>query len=253
MVGTAFQGIPRRGGEVFQARYSREGQRRVGDVAAGTYCRDREAHRGDCAIGDGVERGSIRGVWFERGGDSADRTGDEVPVWGMVVRLILLERLLQLLHKPDYALDPGHLGFAPGLFLLLPGLGLPVAQRFLLGFMARFPGTRGIVGSAFGGIAQNRVGLVEQLDVLVSRLAVQVRVIFTYKTAVGAFDFGNRRRRWNFERCIVIWHHTPVLPKPPRPLPTSSTSFHTARATGINKPWAIRSPRFTSTASSRKL
>src|SRR5713101_4080391 len=101
MVGVALQGIPRRGGEVFQARYSREGSRRVGGAAAGTYRRDREAHRGDCATGDGVEHGGIRGVWFERGGDSADRTGDEVPVWGMVARLILLQRFFQFLHEPD--------------------------------------------------------------------------------------------------------------------------------------------------------
>src|SRR5260221_5666296 len=80
MVGTVLQGIPRRGGQVLQTRYSRQGPRRVGNVATGTYCRDREAHRGDSATGDGVERGSIRGVWFERGGDSADRTGDKVPV-----------------------------------------------------------------------------------------------------------------------------------------------------------------------------
>jgi len=56
------------------------------------------------------------------------------------------------------------------------------------------PGTCDIVGSGCG-IAQNRIGLVEQLDVLVPRLSVQIRVIFTYKTAVGAFDFGNRRCR----------------------------------------------------------
>src|SRR5215469_151748 len=119
--------------------------------------------------------------------------------------------------------------------------------------MARFLGTCGIIGSTFGGIAQNRVGLIEQLDMLVPRLPVQIGVIFTHKAAVGAFDLQDRCCRWNFERCIVIWHHAPVLPKPPRPSPTSSTSCQTARATGINIPWAIRSPRFTSTASSRKL